>query len=66
MRMGKGRTTSPGGAWIKRRMDEFEGRLRTADDVALGPSGRLLRESIRVEREATALRLFVSKERENK
>jgi hypothetical protein len=45
---------SPTAGWLERRMAEFEGHLSKADDVVLGPSGRLLRQSVQMEREASS------------
>jgi hypothetical protein len=45
---------SPSAGWLERRMAEFEGHLSKADDVVLGPSGRLLRQSVQLEREASS------------
>jgi len=47
-------SSSPSPGWLERRMAEFEGHLYKADDVVLGPSGRLLRQSVQLEREASS------------
>ena len=44
--------STPDAAWLARRIREFEGRLGQSDDIVLGPSGRLLRESVNLERAA--------------
>ena len=43
------------GAWLERRMADFEGHLNSAGDLVLGPSGRLLRQSVALEREASSV-----------
>ena len=40
---------SPNIDWLEQRMAKFDEYLCKADDVALGPSGKLLRQVVRVE-----------------